>query len=121
MEWFKGKKTVITGGSSGIGKAAAILLAQAGGHVCICARDRARMDEALKEMTGPRFLDRSENYRGDPRCRRPVCVKAAVSEIVNQLGGIDSHHQRRHYPSRLHSRPARYRLGLNDQSITWER
>jgi len=89
MEWFKGKKTVITGGSGGIGKAAAILLAQAGGHVCICARDRARLDEALKEI-------RSHAVSSDQKITGVTLdvsdrgrVKAAVTDIVNQLGGID--------------------------------
>ncbi|HEX7511268.1 MAG TPA: SDR family NAD(P)-dependent oxidoreductase, partial [Chitinivibrionales bacterium] len=50
MEWYTGKRTVITGGSSGIGKAAAILVAQAGGHMCICARDQVRLDAALTEI-----------------------------------------------------------------------
>ena len=89
MEWFKGKRTVITGGSSGIGKAAAILVAQAGGHMCICARDQVRLDAALTEIrshasssdqkiTGI-FLDVADRAR----------VKAAASDIINQLGGID--------------------------------
>jgi 3-dehydrosphinganine reductase len=89
MEWYKGKKTVISGGSSGIGKAAAILLAQWGGHVCICARDAVRLEEALKEI-------RSHAVSPDQKTTSiPVDVtdrgqvRRMATEAIKQLGGID--------------------------------
>lgn len=45
---------VITGGSSGIGKAAARLLAQRGAHLTLIARNEARLEEARRELEGAR-------------------------------------------------------------------
>jgi NAD(P)-dependent dehydrogenase (short-subunit alcohol dehydrogenase family) len=47
----KGKVVVITGGSSGIGEAAAIRIAEAGGKVVIVARDEERLAEVRKQIT----------------------------------------------------------------------
>jgi NAD(P)-dependent dehydrogenase (short-subunit alcohol dehydrogenase family) len=46
----KNKVVVITGGSSGIGKAAAIKIAEAGGKVVICGRDVEKLKETKKEI-----------------------------------------------------------------------
>ncbi|HEX6571843.1 MAG TPA: SDR family oxidoreductase [Steroidobacteraceae bacterium] len=46
----KGKVVVITGGSSGIGEAAAIRIAEAGGKVVIVARDEERLAEVRKKI-----------------------------------------------------------------------
>ena len=89
MQWYNGKKTVITGGSSGIGKAAAILLARWGAHVCICGRDTGRLEAALAEI-------RSHAASGEQKI---IAIGADVSDraqvnrmavdAVKQLGGID--------------------------------
>lgn len=47
---LKGRHVVITGGSSGIGKAAAIQVAQQGANVTIIARDVDKLDEAQQEI-----------------------------------------------------------------------
>jgi len=49
---IKGKHALITGGSHGIGLAAAKSLATAGCHVAICSRTRARLDEAAQALSG---------------------------------------------------------------------
>jgi|ERR1700674_642070 len=46
----KNKVVVITGGSSGIGKAAAFKIAEAGGKVVICGRDAQKLQEAQQEV-----------------------------------------------------------------------
>ena len=46
----KGRVVVITGGSSGIGKAAALKVAGAGGKVVICARGADELDATKKEI-----------------------------------------------------------------------
>lgn len=47
---LKGRHVVITGGSSGIGKAVAILAAQEGAHVSIIARNVDKLNAAQKEI-----------------------------------------------------------------------
>jgi NAD(P)-dependent dehydrogenase (short-subunit alcohol dehydrogenase family) len=63
----KNKVVVITGGSSGIGKAAAIKIAEVGGKVVICGRDAEKLQETAAG-------DRSAAARFD-LCRRhlPTC------------------------------------------------
>jgi NAD(P)-dependent dehydrogenase (short-subunit alcohol dehydrogenase family) len=47
-----GKRVLVTGASSGIGRATAILLAEMGAHVVITGRDPARLDDTLGRMAG---------------------------------------------------------------------
>jgi 3-dehydrosphinganine reductase len=89
MRFFKGKKVLITGGSSGIGKAAAIQLAKAGADVAIIARDQARLDTARGEIerAANSSAQRIVAYSVDVRDREAV-VKM-VSEVLEGLGGLD--------------------------------
>ena len=57
---FGGKHAIVTGGSSGIGRAIARLLAQRGAHVSIIARTQSALDDTLGEL---------EALRGDPAQR----------------------------------------------------
>ena len=50
MMKLKGKVIVITGGSSGIGKAAAKLLVQEGATLALLARDKGKLENARKEI-----------------------------------------------------------------------
>jgi 3-dehydrosphinganine reductase len=89
MNWYAEKKVVITGGSSGIGKATAMLLAQWGAHVCICARDATRLEQSRGEI---RAQAQSKSVKivsiaMDVADRRQV--RAAAPEAVKLLGGID--------------------------------
>jgi len=55
MDGFKalaGRVAVVTGGSSGLGRAAAASLAAAGAHVAVLARSRADLDDTVRELTG---------------------------------------------------------------------
>jgi len=47
---FSGKVAVITGGTSGIGKAAAIALAQAGANVVVAGRRQAEGEETIRQI-----------------------------------------------------------------------
>jgi 3-dehydrosphinganine reductase len=88
MSAFRGKKVAISGGSSGIGKAAAIELARGGASVAILARTRSTLDEALAEIRaagGPdqRFVAVSVDVTSDEG------VEAAAREVLEGLGGLD--------------------------------
>ncbi len=52
MADLDGAKVVITGGSSGIGKATAQLLVASGSQVCIVGRDREKLDRVATELAG---------------------------------------------------------------------
>lgn len=51
-----GRTVLVTGASSGIGRATAILLSQLGARVVLVARDRARLDETLSQTEGTGHL-----------------------------------------------------------------
>jgi len=55
MQTFKGKTAVITGGSSGIGRAAAKLFSDRGARVIITGRDRQALDGAVREIGGDAY------------------------------------------------------------------
>lgn len=48
---LKGKHVVVTGGSSGIGKAAAVEAARLGAHVTIIGRDVSKLNAAVSEIS----------------------------------------------------------------------
>lgn len=88
MSSFKGKKVAISGGSSGIGKAAAIALARQGASVAILARTQSTLDAALAELRaaggeGQRFVAVSVDVTSDE------AVARAAQEVLAGLGGLD--------------------------------
>ena len=48
---LSGKKAIVCGSSQGIGKAAALRLAEAGAEVTLIARDESKLTEVLKELS----------------------------------------------------------------------
>ncbi len=50
QDWGAGKSAIITGGSTGIGRALALLLGARGTRVLICGRHRAELDDALRDL-----------------------------------------------------------------------
>ena len=52
MTDFKGKTALVTGSTSGIGRATAIALAARGAHVLIVGRDEQRAKDAVAEIEG---------------------------------------------------------------------
>jgi 3-dehydrosphinganine reductase len=89
MDWYLSKKVIITGGSSGIGKAAAILCAKFGAHVCILSRDESRCKAALGEIQqNAKKPDQTIFYCAVDVSKREQVQKNAP-EIVKRLGGID--------------------------------
>lgn len=79
---FEGKNAIITGGSSGIGKATACLLARYGANVFIIARRQQVLNAALDEIM-------AEKKRADQVCRAFAAdvsqyeqVKTAISALI---------------------------------------
>ena len=88
MRHFTGKKVFITGGSSGIGLAAAQQLVEAGAHVAIAARGETRLNEALDDLR--------RRAKAGQKCHRVAMdisdsaqVEAAVPGVIEALGGLD--------------------------------
>lgn len=83
------KKILITGGSSGIGKALASLCIQSGAHVAIVARDGPRLNATkidLEEMT-PDPGRKVAAFQLDIRDAKQV--SECSQEVLSELGGLD--------------------------------
>jgi len=82
---LKGKKAVVTGGSRGIGRAIADLLADEGADVAICARNAEQVAEAVKalEAKGVKAFGQAVDIADGP------AIRAFVAAAGEALGGID--------------------------------
>lgn len=84
---LKGRKALITGGDSGIGRAAAIAYAREGADVAICylpaEESDAREVVDLIQKTGCKAVPLPGDIRDENFC------KAMVSKAANEMGGLD--------------------------------
>jgi 3-dehydrosphinganine reductase len=88
LYWNK-KIILVTGGSSGIGLAAAKLLAASGAHVWLTARRREHLDAALKEVEAAR-LDSSQHCGVVPAdVSDPAQAAQAVETVTASVGAPD--------------------------------
>ncbi|MDF2465778.1 MAG: short chain dehydrogenase [Ramlibacter sp.] len=80
-----GKVVLVTGGSSGIGLAAAHKFAEAGAITIICGRDQDKLDEACKEAKarGHEFIAYAADIADMADCDRFVAL------LVQNHGGVD--------------------------------
>jgi len=82
-----GKRLLITGGGSGMGKAIAMLAARLGAEVAICGRDPAKLEHArqlILEVTGREIMTAPTNIRD------PEAVEALVGSVFERFGGLDT-------------------------------
>jgi len=86
MEFYRGKKVFITGGSSGIGKSAAKMLAAWGADVAIAARGQQRLDETLAELEA---LGEGTCHAVSLDVSDREAVADAADEVLDALGGLD--------------------------------
>ena len=96
MDFFAGKRVFITGGSSGIGLAAACMLASSGAHVAIFARDQRRLEAARERIEAARAskdqgvyvlsMDVSENTDVDEKIKRAVSEFGTPDILIHSAG-----------------------------------
>lgn len=79
---FAGKRVLVTGGSSGIGRAGARRIAAEGGRVIITGQTPAHLDAARSELPDGSIVLRNDS--GDP-----AAVAALVEAVRSAGGGLD--------------------------------
>jgi 3-oxoacyl-[acyl-carrier protein] reductase len=83
---LEGKKSLVTGGSRGIGRATALVLSREGARVAIAARERGVLDEAADEIEA--HTERRP-FVIQVDCTLPGEVAAMVRRACVELNGID--------------------------------
>jgi 3-dehydrosphinganine reductase len=77
----EGLHVYITGGSTGLGLALAVLLTKKGAHVSIVARDKGKLEKAIEELEGvrknPTQLLKSYSFSLDSAAESAAALKAA--------------------------------------------
>lgn len=82
---LKDRVALVTGGSQGIGRACALVLAEAGADVAVCGRNLEKLNAVVQELqaTGRRALALVVDVID------PAQVKTAFAECVKQFGKLD--------------------------------
>ncbi len=86
---FDGKNVYIVGGSSGIGLAAAEILAGRGSNIIIFARGRERLEEALERIKARKKRDRLRFAYKQLDITRPDEVERVMADAVDEFGPPD--------------------------------
>lgn len=73
-------RVLVTGGSSGIGRATALALAENGARVAICGRDSASLQRAAGEIGATPFV---------ADVSKEADVVALIPAVIKELGGYD--------------------------------
>jgi NAD(P)-dependent dehydrogenase (short-subunit alcohol dehydrogenase family) len=79
---FAGKVVVVTGASSGIGRASALGFAREGASVVLVSRDRTALEAVAAEAAGPTAVVAADVTADDTPAR-------VVGEAVARFGGLD--------------------------------
>jgi NAD(P)-dependent dehydrogenase (short-subunit alcohol dehydrogenase family) len=83
-----GKVVLVTGGSSGIGLAAAVKFAEAGAVTIICARDEAKLAEAKREILGKAGAGAQVHAYSSDIADESSC-RDLIEAIQANHGGVD--------------------------------
>jgi NAD(P)-dependent dehydrogenase (short-subunit alcohol dehydrogenase family) len=82
MSLLQGRRVLLTGGTSGLGRAMTVALVEAGARVVLTGRDRARAQTVAREI-GASAIGVELDVRDE------ASVRSAVDESYELLGGID--------------------------------
>lgn len=82
---MKNKTVIITGASSGIGKACAIAFGKRGANIVISGRNKENLEQAAQELqkTGAQILAVTGDVSNEEDC------KLLIEKTIEQFGGID--------------------------------
>jgi NAD(P)-dependent dehydrogenase (short-subunit alcohol dehydrogenase family) len=83
MTCFDGRRVLVTGASSGIGRAIALAFAAEGARVVVCARRKQRLAQLRDLAPAGSTLPLVADVREPEQCRR------LVADAVEMLGGLD--------------------------------
>ena len=83
---LKDKVAIVGGGSKGLGRACAEVLAQEGAKIAICSRSRADLDRAAKEIQGASGTDVFA-FTGD--LDKQETVRDLIAATVERFGRLD--------------------------------
>jgi NAD(P)-dependent dehydrogenase (short-subunit alcohol dehydrogenase family) len=82
---LQGKNAIVTGGTRGIGRAIAGLLAAEGSNVALCARHEAAVDETVAALKGQGV----KSWGGRIDVAETDALRAWVGNAAAALGGLD--------------------------------
>ena len=82
---LEGQVAIVTGGGSGIGREAALLLARAGVRVAVADRDKVGADESVDLITG----EGGQAIAVEVDVRDPEAAQAAVAATLAEFGQLD--------------------------------
>lgn len=89
---LSGVTALVTGGTSGIGRAAAVALGRLGAHVAVSGRDKERGDAVAREITeaGGRgefiAVDLADEHAAQDLAERALATLGQVDVLVNNAG-----------------------------------
>ncbi len=86
---FKQQHAIITGGSSGIGKAVAKLLVQEGANVSIIARHRDRLNQAQEELNALKINSQQKILALTADVAEEEEITQAIKNAIAELGNPD--------------------------------
>ena len=85
MSYWQGKRAVVTGGTTGLGLAVAIRLAERGARVAVVARGQAKITETLEELK--QFQGEAIGIAADVTNQSDV--DRVASTVLSAWGGVD--------------------------------
>ncbi|MHA7156401.1 SDR family oxidoreductase [Arthrobacter sp. TMN-50] len=84
-----GRVALVTGGSSGLGRATALALAAAGAHVAVMARSQSDLDKTIKQLRGNVHGASSKALAVPVDLADADAVSQALEYIGKELGPVD--------------------------------